>query len=459
MNLVIRQGRTALKGEITPPGDKSISHRALMLGAIAVGTTDIEGLLRAEDTLRTAAALCAMGVTIEGLEENLQVRQAMRSFARVAGVDEHRLAKGRDVKVQGVGLRGLRQPGRPLDLGNSGTSMRLLAGILAGQPFEVELTGDESLSNRPMDRIAIPLRLMGAQVTGRGDRCLPPLRIRGGHLKPIEYDIPIASAQVKSAILLAGLYAEGETEITEPGPSRDHTERMLQFFGAEVVVRGPRVKVRGESELHGQRVQVPGDISSAAFFLGLAAMLPGSEIVARGTGINPRRAGLLEVLKQMGAEVTVSGARQQAGEPAADVTVRCRALNGVDIGGSIIPTLIDEVPLLCVVAAAARRTTRISDVAELRVKESDRIAAIAEGLSRMGVQVEVGPSSIGIRGGHLHGAVVNSFGDHRIAMAFAVAGVVASGTTVVQGAECIATSYPRFVEDLRALGADVREEE
>ena len=459
MNLVVSQIRKSLKGEVTVPGDKSISHRALMLGAISSGTTEIEGLLRAEDTLNTAAALRAMGVSIEGLDEDMGIRQAMRSFARAAGVDGHKLDRGRDVKVEGVGLRGLRQPGRPLDMGNSGTGMRLLAGILAGQHFEVELTGDESLSSRPMDRIAVPLKLMGAQVTGNGEKCLPPLRVRGGKLKAIEYELPAASAQVKSAILLAGLYADGETEILEPGPSRDHTERMLQFFGADVLVRGPRVRVRGEAELRGQRVPVPGDISAAAFFMALAAIAPDVEVLVRGTGINTKRAGMIEVLKEMGAHVTVSAARQQAGEPTADVGVRCGKLKGVDIGGAIVPRLIDEVPILCVAAAVARGRTEIRDVAELRVKESDRIATMAEGLSRMGAHIEVGPDSISIGGGHLRGAEVNSHGDHRVAMALTVAGLVASGRTVVQGVECIATSYPRFAEGLRNLGADVREEE
>ncbi len=458
MNLVVREIRRGLKGEVTSPGDKSISHRALMLAAISTGVTSIEGLLRAQDTLHTAAALRAMGVSIEGLEQDVQIRQAMHSFAKAAGVDPHRLVKGRDVTIQGLGLRGLRPPSRPLDLGNSGTGMRLLAGILAGQHFETELTGDESLSHRPMDRIAMPLRLMGAQVTGQGEQCLPPLRVRGGALRPIEYELHVASAQVKSAILLAALYADGETEILEPGPSRDHTERMLQFFGAEVAIRGPRVRVRGEAELRGQMVSVPGDISAAAFFLALAAAARGADVVARGTGINTRRAGVLEVLRQMGADVSISGARQQAGEPVADVRVRRKSLKGVPIGGAIIPTLIDEVPALCVVAAVARGRTEITDVAELRLKESDRIATIAEGLSRMGASVDVGPGSIGIDGGHLYGAVVNSYGDHRIAMALAIAGLLAADTTVVQGAECIATSYPRFAEDLRALGADVREE-
>ena len=436
MRLIVQKMTTALKGRIVPPANKSISHRALMLGALAGGTTVIEGLLFAEDTLRTAAALQALGVKIMGLEE-----------------------RG-PVTVEGAGHDGLRQPPQPLYLGNSGTTMRLLAGILAACKFETELTGDDSLSSRPMDRIAIPLRLMGAHVEGRGERCLPPLKIRGAKLKAIEYVMPIASAQVKSAILLAGLFADGETVVIEPAPSRDHTERMLACFGAEVFTHGPAIKVRGGCSLRGQRVRVPADISSAAPILAAASIVPGSDVVAERVGVNPLRIGILDVLRTMGAAPDVSAARLQSGEPVADVRMCCHPLHGTEIGGAMIPRLIDEIPVLCVVAAAAEGKTVVRDAQELRVKESDRIAAIAEGLSRMGAAAEATPDGLIIEGARtLKGAQVNSRGDHRIAMALAVAGLVAEGETIIEQAECIRTSYPDFARDLAALGAEVREEE
>jgi 3-phosphoshikimate 1-carboxyvinyltransferase len=436
MRLIVQKMTTGLKGRIVPPANKSISHRALLLGAIAAGTTVIENLLFAEDTMHTAAALQALGVNITGLEE-----------------------RG-PVTVEGAGHDGLRQPSHPLYLGNSGTTMRLLAGILAACNFETELTGDDSLSSRPMDRIAIPLRLMGAHVEGRGERCLPPLKIRGARLKAIEYVMPIASAQVKSAILLAGLCAEGETEVIEPAPSRDHTERMLACFGAEVFTHGPAIRVRGGCSLQGQSVHVAADISSAAPILAAASIVPGSDVVAERAGVNPLRIGILDVLRTMGAASEVSAARLQSGEPVADVRMRCHPLRGTEIGGAMIPRLIDEIPVLCVVAAVAKGETVVRDAQELRVKESDRIAAIAEGLSLMGAAVRPTPDGLTVEGrAVLRGACVDSHGDHRIAMALAVAGLVAEGETIIEQAECIRTSYPGFARDLAALGANVREEE
>ena len=449
-------------GVMTVPGDKSISHRALLFGALADGETEITNFLDSGDTRATAACLRAMGVSI---------------------------VAGETVRVRGVGLRGLRAPADVLYTGNSGTTTRLLMGILAGQTFSTTLTGDESLNRRPMDRVAIPLERMGATVEGRGARCLPPVTIQGGHLHGITYQSPVASAQVKSAILLAGLYADGETTVIEPQQSRDHTERMLSAFGVQVVggdlhkvmkmsrnpsrflgfstaIGGPylpnpidtgvTVKISGGQTLRGQAVEVPGDISSAAFFLVAGAIVPGAVVTVCNVGINPTRAGLLDVLWEMGADLTVENERWAGGEPVADLTIRATALNGVKIGGAIIPRLIDELPVLAVAAACADGVTEITGARELRVKESDRIETVSAMLRAMGAEVETRDDGMVIHGGHpLHGAEVQSHEDHRIAMSAAVAALTANAETHIHGADTIATSFPTFTALLRELGAKV----
>ncbi len=417
----------SLRGAICVPGDKSISHRALLFGALAEGETSIAGFLASEDTRATAGCLRAMGVAID---------------------------EGAVVRVTGVGLHGLRAPAETLWAGNSGTTTRLLMGILAGQPFTATITGDESLSRRPMDRVAIPLRLMGAEVEGQGPRCAPPITIRGGALTPLDYASPVASAQVKSAVLLAGLFAEGTTSVTEPQKSRDHTERMLRGFGVEVEEDGLTVRVHGGQALHGQSVQVPGDISSASFFLVAGAITPGAEITVRGVGVNPTRGGVLDVLRAMGADLTLANARLEGGEPVADLTVRHRRLIGTEIHGAVIPRLIDELPVLAVAAALADGVTVIADARELRVKESDRIATVSRLLRDMGAEVEEREDGMVIRGGQpLHGTVVDSHGDHRVAMSAAVAAIAAGVQVEIHGAETIATSFPTFTALLRELGA------
>lgn len=418
---------TAFAGTLAVPGDKSISHRALLFGALAEGETTIAGFLASEDTHATAGCLRAMGVEI---------------------------VEGELVRVTGVGLHGFRAPEHDLWTGNSGTTTRLLMGVLAGQPFTATLAGDASLSRRPMDRVAIPLRLMGAQVAGQGARCTPPVTVHGGQLHGIAYTSPVASAQVKSAILLAGLQAEGLTEVTEPQKSRDHTERMLRGFGVEVEEDGLTVRVRGGQRLRGQAVMVPGDISSAAFFLVAGAIVPGAEVTVRGVGINPTRSGMLDVLYAMGADLTLTHARVEGGEPVADLTVRHGALRGTEIGGPLIPRLIDELPVLAVAAAFAGGTTVIRDARELRVKESDRVETVSRFLRDMGAEVEEREDGMIIHGGQpLHGATVESHGDHRVGMSAAVAALAAGVECTIHGAETIATSFPNFTDLLRRLGA------
>jgi len=415
------------QGEIRVPGDKSISHRALLFGALADGETDISGFLDSEDTDATAGCLRAMGVQI---------------------------TRGDVVRVRGVGLHGLHVPGQPLWVGNSGTTTRLLLGILAGQSFPTTLEGDASLNRRPMDRVALPLRQMGAEVDGQGPRCTPPVTVRGGRLRAIAYASPVASAQVKSAILLAGLSAEGLTTVTEPEKSRDHTERMLRGFGVVVEEDGLTVGVRGGQTLRGQTVVVPGDISSAAFFLVGAAIIPRASVTVRGVGVNPTRSGLLDVLRAMGADLTLSNLREEGGEPVADLTVRHGALRGTEIGGSLIPRLIDELPVLAVAAAVADGVTVIRDARELRVKESDRIVTVARFLRAMGAEVEEREDGLVIQGGRpLHAADVESDGDHRIAMSAAIAALAAGVPATIRGAASIATSFPNFPALLRELGA------
>ena len=408
-----------LQGRLRVAGDKSMSHRAVMLGSLASGTTRVTGLLEGEDVLCTLGAFRAMGV-------------------RADGPDNGRLV------IQGAGLRGLKAPVQPLDMGNSGTAMRLMAGILAGQSFESTLFGDESLSKRPMRRVSEPLGQMGAHIeTAEGGR--PPLRIKGGRrLRGIEYVLPVPSAQVKSSLLLAGLYADGDTVITEPASTRDHTERMLRGFGYDVRVTGPTVRVRGGGQLLARDVDVPADISSAAFFLVGACIAPGSDLTLEHVGINPTRIGVLNILKLMGADIELQNAREVGGEPVADIRVRAARLRGIRIPEDQVPLAIDEFPALFIAAACADGETVLTGAEELRVKESDRIATMAQGLKRLGTDATETPDGIVIRGGALRGGEIDSHGDHRIAMSFAMAGLRAQGAITVRDCKNVDTSFPGF---------------
>jgi len=425
VKLRVRPARR-LSGRVEVPGDKSVSHRAALLGAIADGVTEIRGFLEAEDCLRTVAAVEALGAEVTR-----------------KGPGEYRIA--------GAGLRGLGEPADVIDCGNSGTTARLLLGVLAGQPFWTFLTGDASLRRRPMARVGEPLRRMGATVVGRADGAKLPLAVRGaGRLSPIAHVSPVASAQVKSAILLAGLYAGGPVSVTEPQQSRDHSERMLERFGARVERDGLTVTVT-PGPLRGTSVTVPGDISSAAFLLVAGLLVPGSRVTAAGIGLNPTRTGLLDALGAMGASLAISGS-DGPGEPLGDVTASHAELRATTVAGALVPRLVDEVPVLAVAAALARGRTEIRDAAELRVKESDRLAALARELGAMGAAVSELPDGLAIEGpARLRGAAVASGGDHRIAMALAVAGLVADGETVIDDVECIATSFPQFVDLVNAL--------
>ncbi|MFQ5656301.1 MAG: 3-phosphoshikimate 1-carboxyvinyltransferase [Candidatus Methylomirabilales bacterium] len=425
--LRIRGGARGVQATLTVPGDKSISHRAIILGALADGVTEIPGCLRSEDSHQTLEAARALGVEVEGWDEGL-------------------------LRIHGKGFHGLREAGEILDCGNSGTTMRLLTGVLAGQPFLSLLTGDASLRRRPMDRIIVPLRQMGAKIWGRAQDTLPPLAVRGGGLRGITYESPIASAQVKSAILLAGLFAEGPTTIVEPTLSRDHTERMLASFGQPVQRSGGEVTVVPTGTVRAEQIPVPGDFSSAAFFLVAGLILPGSDITLEEIGMNPTRTGLLEVVQAMGGDVKVLRQEERAGEPRATLRIRSSRLKGVSIGGGLIPRLIDEIPVLAVAAACAAGKTIIRDAGELRVKESDRIRAIASGLNGMKIATEELQDGLIIHGGTgLQGACCNSYGDHRMAMALTVAGLQANGETSVADTACIRTSYPGFLETLQDL--------
>lgn len=416
-----------VEGRIRVPGDKSMSHRSIMLGALAEGETSVEGFLEGEDSLATLQAFRDMGVVIEGPEQ------------------------GR-VRIHGVGLHGLRKPAGPLYLGNSGTGMRLFSGLLAGQAFDTELTGDASLSKRPMNRVADPLRLMGAVIeTGDGGR--PPLRIKGGQrLHGVDYDMPMASAQVKSCLLLAGMYAEGETRVREPAPTRDHTERMLQGFGYPVSREGAVASIRGGGRLSGGKIDVPADISSAAFFLVAASITPGADLVLEHVGINPTRIGVINILREMGADITLLDEREVGGEPVADIHVRHAELHGIDIPQDQVPLAIDEFPVLFVAAANAQGTTRLRGAEELRVKESDRIQAMADGLTALGVVNRVLEDGIDVVGGPYGGGSVDSLGDHRIAMAFTVAALRATGDIVIDDCANVATSFPNFEALTKQVG-------
>ena len=430
MNFRVRPVRR-LAGECEVPGDKSISHRAALLGALADGLTEVQGYLEAEDCLRTLTAIQMMGVEVTR-----------------KGPGHYRIA--------GAGLDGLVEPADVVDCGNSGTTVRLLIGVLAGQPFWTLLTGDEWLRRRPMKRVAEPLTLMGATIVGRSDGGRLPLAVRGAALpRAIAYDTPVASAQVKSAILLAGLRADGPVTVREPAPSRDHSEVMLRAFGARLERPDTRTVTLHPGPLSGAAVQVPGDISSAAFLLVAGLIVPDARVTVRRVGVNPTRTGLLDVLAAMRAPVTTAlqgGPGEPTGEPMAALTVTPAPLLATTVAGPLIPRLIDEVPALAVLAATARGTTEIRDAAELRVKESDRIAALARELAKMGVGVEERADGMAIPGGQrFRGARVTSGGDHRMAMALAVAGLTAEGETVVEDTACVQTSFPTFVDTLNAL--------
>ncbi|MGH7370502.1 MAG: 3-phosphoshikimate 1-carboxyvinyltransferase [Candidatus Methylomirabilales bacterium] len=418
---------------MTVPGDKSISHRAIILGALAEGVTEVSGCLRSEDCQRTLGAFRALGVEAEGWEGDI-------------------------LRIYGKGLRGLREAADTLNCGNSGTTIRLLAGVLAGQPFLSLLTGDASLRRRPMDRIIHPLTQMGAEIWGRARDTLPPLAVRGGSLHGVTYRCPVPSAQVKSAILLAGLFAEGPTTVIEPAASRDHTERMLTAYGQRVERSEQEVTLIPAGTLQATPISVPGDFSSTAFLLVAGLILPDSDLTIEGVGVNPTRTGLLDVLQAMGAKVQVFPVDEETGEPRAHLRVRASRLQGVSIGGDLIPRLIDEIPVLAVAAACAEGKTVIRDAAELRVKESDRIRTIAAELSRMGVRTEELPDGLIIHGGRrLQGARCEGHGDHRVAMALTVAGLQAEGQTIVRDTACIRTSFPGFVETLEHLFPNVLE--
>ena len=418
--------KTGLKGEITIPGDKSISHRSVMFGSLAEGTTEIHGFLKGADCLSTISCFRQMGIRIE--EKN--------------GI----------IYVNGNGLHGLSAPSGTLDVGNSGTTTRLMSGILAGQTFTSILSGDESLNSRPMKRIMTPLSMMGADIESiHGDGCAP-LKITGRPLKAIHYNSPVASAQVKSAVLLAGLYADGITSVTEPALSRNHTELMLESFGAKVAIDGLTASITPPDNLYGQKIIVPGDISSAAFFIVAGLITPNSEILIKNVGTNPTRNGILKVCEAMGADITYLNEQTGKGEPVADLLVRTSTLHGTVIEGSIIPTLIDELPVIALLACFAEGTTTIKDAQELKVKESNRIDLMANNLNAMGAHVTATDDGMIIDGGHpLHGASIFCKYDHRIAMTFAIAGINADGKTDIVDSDCVSVSYPTFFEDLEQL--------
>ena len=421
-------GCPRLRGEISPPGDKSISHRALLLNSIPKGRAKLENLGPGDDIRSTISCLRAIGVNIR--------------------------EQGDVVIVSGVGKSGFREPEDVLSAGNSGTTMRLISGLLAAQPFRSVVTGDESLRSRPMGRLIQPLRLMGAEIWGRKNDTLAPLVIKGDKLKGIEYHLPVASAQIKSAILIAALFAQGSTTVVEPAPARDHTERLLRTMGVKMIIDGPTIELIPSVIRSPVDVRIPGDISAAAFWLVAGAIHPDARIRIKGTGLNPTRTGIIEVLLKMGANLKVEGERRSGGEPVADITVESSELTGLKLGGGIIPRIIDELPLVALASAFARGTTTISDAQELRVKESDRIAITVKQLSRLGVDIEELPDGMVVRGGRmLRGAECSSSGDHRLAMTLGTAALMARGETVVHGAEAVNVSYPGFWDDLERVSA------
>ena len=417
---------TSPKGEVKVSGDKSITHRGFIVGAIAQGTSVLRGYSRCQDCVATLKTLQKLGMSIEESKST--------------------------VSIQGRGLDGLAEPGDVLDCGNSGTTMRLLAGLLSGQDFLSVLTGDGSLRKRPMDRIIQPLSQMGAEIRARGGDRFAPLSIKGSQLKSIDYTLPVASAQVKSAILLAGLYADGETIVEEPKTTRDHTERMLALFGAKIEKAGKRIVLREKDKLEAKELIIPGDISSAAYFIVLGSLAHDSEILLKDVGVNPTRTGILDVLEMMGADISVLNRRTVSNEPVADLMIRCQRLKGREISGELIPRLIDEIPVLAVAATQAKGITVVKDASELRVKETDRIKAIVGELKKMGAKIEERKDGFAVEGPtRLYGASCSSFGDHRIAIALAIAGLVAEGVTTIDGAECIDVSFPEFIPVARKV--------
>ncbi|MFH1623735.1 MAG: 3-phosphoshikimate 1-carboxyvinyltransferase [Pseudomonadota bacterium] len=427
MEKITVEGRGSLKGKLTVPGDKSISHRALIIGSLGKGQTRIKGLSRGADNLRTLNALQIMGVPIEKQRRG-------------------------DLIIYGPGLYGLTEPEDVIDAGNSGTTMRLLTGLLSGQSFMSVITGDRYLRKRPMKRVVDPLSSMGAKIWGRENGNFAPLVVNGTRLRPIDYASPVASAQVKSAILLAGLYADGITTVSEPFQSRDHTERMLSFFGANLERKNNSVSVSGGPTLGGREVIVPGDISSAAFIIVAALIIPNSEVFLRRVGMNPGRTGVLSILKEMGGDIQILNEGETSGEPVADLLVKASQLRGVTIRGDLIPKTIDELPILSIAASVAEGETVIRDARELRVKETDRINAMACELKKFGVKVEDFDDGMRISGrSTLKGCECRSFGDHRVAMSLIIAGLRASGKTVVQDTSCIRTSFPGFMDKLSSL--------
>ncbi len=428
--ITLRKATSGLRGQVMVPGDKSISHRAAMLGAIGDGVTRIRNFLPANDCLATLDVVRGLGIEVEYTSD--------------------------EVLVHGRGIRGLREPARPLECGGSGTTMRLISGLLAGQPFYSVLLANAQLSRRPMDRVAVPLRAMGATILGREGGMYAPLSVVGGLLTGIRYEMPVASAQVKSAILLAGLFAQGKTAIVEPAPSRDHTERMLLAMGAQIAVEGNVVSVELVNHLSALDIRVPGDISSAAFLMAAAAIVPGSRIVVPGVGLNPGRVGVINVLRRMGAALRLHNERLDNGEPVADIEIEYSPLKGTQISPEEVPGLIDELPILAVIATQAEGATEVSGAAELRVKETDRIATTVGELRLLGANIEALPDGFIVEGPtRLKGAAVSSHGDHRLAMSLAIAALAADGETTVDDTACIADSFPGFEQTLSALGVDL----
>jgi len=430
----------SFKGEFYPPPDKSLSHRAVIFSSLSKGKSRIRNFLKAEDTISTINAMRMLGIEITPLHPPLSKGGMERGVTS-------------ELIVNGKGLYGLKEPSDVINCGNSGTTMRFLSGVLSGNPFFSVLTGDESLRQRPMSRVIIPLKQMGAEIMARLEDKYPPIAIRGRRLKAIKYTLPVASAQVKSAMLLAGLYAEGETELIEPFKSRDHTERMLPSFGAKIMIEDLHIKIKGETELEGLEIQVPGDFSSAAFFIVGALLVKDSEIIIREAGVNPTRTGLLSVLKEMGGYIEISNMKYVSGEPVADIYCRGgKELKAVHITSDKMPALIDEFPVLCVAATHATGITTIKGAAELRVKESDRIKAMATELRKMGADIEEFEDGLSITGKKkLKGAVVESYKDHRIAMALSIAALIADGTTTISDFSSVNISFPGFLNILKKL--------
>ncbi|MHB8157156.1 MAG: 3-phosphoshikimate 1-carboxyvinyltransferase [Desulfocucumaceae bacterium] len=423
--IISRSGR--LKGTVTVPGDKSISHRAVMLGSIAEGKTVIKNFLTGEDCLATMNCFKELGISFEGPQEG-------------------------ELIVHGKGLYGLEEPSCMLDAGNSGTTIRLILGILSGQPFLSFLSGDESLSKRPMGRVIEPLKKMGATILGRRESTLAPLAIKGGSLVPIDYISPVASAQVKSSILLAGLYAKGQTSVTEPAKSRDHTERMLKCFGVNVITEGNRVAVNGGSPLKGVQIAVPGDISSAAFLMVAAVLIPGSDVTIVNVGTNPTRDGIIVALRKMGAAIELLNPREINGEPVSDIRARYSELTGIVLEGDLIPRMIDEIPVFAVAACAARGETTVRNASELKFKESNRISAIVEELKKFGVNIAELDDGFTVRPGNkLRGVAVETRKDHRIAMSMTVAGLISEGETLIKECDCVNISFPGFYDLLKTI--------